>query len=274
MSVATITCPFCSSESFKFSLNQISMFLCHCCQRYLSWEMAEKFRKTETKTSESIFVEVDYSSLLKRSTQINTLPSEHKAKMFLTERQIPSERLNDLYYTDDFNQFLQGTKYEDKFKSKPQIIIPLRSKKGMFGVQARSLDNEGPKYTTIKFVECATIFGKDRVNTDWPITVVEGPFDSMFVDNSIAVTGSGTTKIDFEGDFIYCFDNEPRNKSIVKQMETHLMKGDKVVIWPDKLKQKDINDMVRAGVCVNSVINENIWQGAKGQVRLSMWKKV
>jgi len=270
MSVANIICPFCAKQAFKFPMEEIMMFLCHYCQRTMSWEMASKFGKTKVSTEQKT-TEVDYSAIINRLTPINKLPSEHEAVQFINGRKIPND---DLYYTEDLNKFLQGTKYENKFKSKSYIIIPLRSKYGLFGVQARRLDNEGPKYTTIKFVDCATIFGRNKIDNTKPIIVVEGPFDSMFVENSIAVTGSGITKIDFSGDFVYCLDNEPRSKQIVSIMKKLMKEDYKVVIWPDNIKQKDINDMVLAGIDVNTVIRENIFSGPKALVKLSEWKKV
>ena len=271
--VESVKCPFCASQSFTFLQKEVEMFLCHSCQRNTTWDFAKSFQK-QNHSVKKVSTKVDYSTILQRATKINNLPTEHVARQYCEGRGLPKERMDDLYFVEDFSKFLQGTEYEKKVSSTPKIVIPLRSKHGLFGVQGRTLSNETPKYTTVKFVDCATIYGRDRVDTTKPIVVVEGPFDSMFVENSIAVTGSGTTKIDFEGDFIYCFDNEPRNKMTVKWMSVHLMQNEKVVIWPESIKQKDTNDMVKAGIDVNKVIHENIFTGAKGTVKLHYWKKV
>lgn len=276
MSVESIQCPFCASQSFSFVLKEIEMFLCHHCQRYMPNETAKSFRKKNNTSVQKSSTIVDYSSLLTRAQKINTLPQRHEAVELLQKRKVPSEFLNDLYYVENFRQFLQGTEYEKKVDSFAKIIIPLRSQNGLFGIQARKIDvkDKGPKYFTVKFVECASIFGRERVDRKKPIYVVEGPFDSMFLQNSIAVTGSGISKIDFEGDFVYCLDNEPRNKSIVNIMKQLLSKGNKVVIWPEKIREKDINEMSLSGIDVNTVVKSNIYSGAKGIIKLSNWKKV
>ena len=276
MPVESIQCPFCSGQSFVFPLKEVEMFLCHHCQRYMPNETAKSFRKKNNPSVKKSSTVVDYSSLLGRAKKINTLPQKHVAVEFLQKRKVPSEFLDDLYYVDDFRQFLQGTEYEKKVDSFPKIIIPLRSQNGLFGIQARKIDqkDKGPKYFTVKFVECSSIFGRERVDRNKPIYVVEGPFDSMFLQNSIAVTGSGISKIDFEGDFVYCLDNEPRNKSIVRIMKQLMGSGNKVVIWPEKIKEKDINDMSLSGIDVNAIVKSNIYSGAKGIIKLSNWKKV
>ena len=62
------------------------------------------------------------------------------------------------------------------------------------------------------------IFGLERVNYTQHIFVVEGPIDSLFLDNCIAAGGADLTldsKID-PSKVTYIFDNEPRNKEIIK----------------------------------------------------------
>lgn len=269
--VECVVCPFCKDDAFKLQLNEVWMFLCHSCQRYMSYDFAEGFSTNQSKKIEKSFTIADYSTLLTRANPINKLPSSHSAVKFCNERALPTD---DLYYVDDFKLFLQGTAHEDKVTSTPKILIPLRSKHGLFGVQARTMTGETPKYVTIMFVDCASIYGLDKIDRSKPITVVEGPFDSMFVDNAIAVLGSEVSKIDFEGEFVYCFDNEPRSKNTVENIKKQLKLNNKVVIWPESIKQKDINEMVLAGVEVNSIIRNNTFQGPKGLIRLSSWKRV
>lgn len=273
MSVKIISCPFCNAKSFVFPLEGIQKFLCHSCQRYSSLDFISRFINNNVNKKSS---EIDYSPILSKAVVINNLPSDHHAVKFFDKRRIPTKYKSELYYVNNFKDFLSGTKYDNVKDVFPKIIIPLKSNKGLFGVQARSLDkkDKGPKYTTIKFVDCATVYGKEFLDKNKPVVVVEGPIDSMFIENSIAVTGSGFTKIDFDADFIYCLDNEPRNKSIVNIMAKLLKEEKKVVIWPEKIKEKDINDMVINGIDANSVIHENVYSGAKALIKLSMWKKV
>ena len=86
------------------------------------------------------------------------------------------------------------------------------------------LDEEQPK-----------IFGLDRINTDKPIYITEGPFDATFIKNSVAMAGSDIDIRSFKwSDHIWIFDNEPRNREIVTRISKVVDRGDKVVVWPKK----------------------------------------
>ena len=50
--------------------------------------------------------------------------------------------------------------------------------------------------------------------------------------------------------------------------------GDPVVIFPDSVKQKDINEMVLAGHNVQDLVESNTYQGLQAKLKLSQWKKV
>ena len=49
---------------------------------------------------------------------------------------------------------------------------------------------------------------------------------------------------------------------------------EKVVIWPREIRQKDLNDMVLAGLDVQSIVESNTYQGMEAQVKFIQWKKV
>ena len=119
------------------------------------------------------------------------------------------------------------------------------------------------------------IFGLDRVNTDETIYIVEGPFDSTFIKNSVAMAGSDADIRTFGwSDHIWIFDNEPRNREIVARISKVIDRGDKVVIWPTKIKEKDINDMHLAGHDVQSLVDCNVYQGLEATLKFNTWKKV
>ena len=69
------------------------------------------------------------------------------------------------------------------------MLIPFRNEKGeIFAYQGRAFGNEQPKYMTIKLDQDADkIYGLDRVNNNEQIYVVEGPIDSMFLDNCLSL---------------------------------------------------------------------------------------
>ena len=107
------------------------------------------------------------------------------------------------------------------------------------------------------------------------IFVVEGPIDSLFLDNCIAVAGADFMKLPKE-DTTIIFDNERRNLEIVKQIEKTVNEGYSVVLWPDDLKEKDINDMILAGKTkdeIKTIIEKNTYQGNMAKIRLTTWRR-
>jgi hypothetical protein len=81
----------------------------------------------------------------------------------------------------------------------------------------------------------------------------------------------------FDGDLTIIFDNEPRNKEICKQIEKTISQGRNIVIWPDSIRHKDINDMIIAGYTkeqVQQIITDNTFSGATAQLRFTEWRKI
>ena len=106
------------------------------------------------------------------------------------------------------------------------------------------------------------------------IYVVEGPIDSLFLDNCIAVAGADFNNV--QGDLTVIYDNEPRNKEIVKQIEKTISQGRSVVLWPDSMKEKDINDMILRDYSIDKImeiINKNTYSGQRGEWEVRNWKK-
>jgi hypothetical protein len=123
--------------------------------------------------------------------------------------------------------------------------------------------------------ESPKIYGLDKIDTSKSIYIVEGPFDSTFVQNAVAMCGSDIDIRSFGWrDYIYVFDNEPRNREIVNRISKTINRGDKVIIWPATIHQKDINDMVLAGLNVTDVLKSNIYSGLEAKIKFNNWKKV
>ena len=117
------------------------------------------------------------------------------------------------------------------------------------------------------------IFGQDRINDEEPVYIVEGPFDSTFIQNSVAMAGSDVDCRSFGwSDHIWIYDNEPRNREIVSRISKSVDRGDKVVIWPKNIQQKDINDMFLGGHDVQSVVESNSYSGLEATLKLNDWK--
>ena len=218
--------------------------------------------------------------VLKSLKSISDLSTEHPARKIVEERLIPSEFLSDLYLCESFYKFT-NTLVPNKFPSldgdHPRLLIPFRNEKGeVFAYQGRSFGKEQPKYITIRLDDDTTkIFGLDRIDDTKQVYAVEGPIDSLFLDNCIAVGGADLAKL--ENDTVIIFDNEPRNREICKQMDSCIGFGKRIVIWPDSMKHKDINDMIMAGYAkeqIQEIIDDNIFSGASAKLRFSEWKKI
>ena len=192
-------------------------------------------------------------------------------------RGIPEEQFDRLYYCPNFKEWTNKQKqvFADTKNDDGRIIIPLIDEQGnLFGYQGRSLEfNAKMRYITVMLDEDAPkIFGLDRINPEETVYVTEGPFDSFFIPNSIAMCGSDVDLRHLDYQFVFVYDNEPRNKQIVEKITRAAQQGHRVVIFPKNLREKDLNDMVNSGINVKDVIESNIYQGLEAQLKLSSWK--
>ena len=146
----------------------------------------------------------------------------------------------------------------------------------LIGIQGRALGPNFVKYITIMINDDAPkIYGLDKVNETKPIYIIEGPFDSTLVENSVAMCGSDIDIRTFGwGSYIWVYDNEPRNREIVNRISKTIDRGDKVIIWPNEIVEKDINDMVLAGHDIRSILESNIYSNLEAKIKFNNWKKV
>jgi hypothetical protein len=213
---------------------------------------------------------------------ITELNKEHSARIYLENRKIPQNFLSKIFYCEKFKQWTNEQKetFESTKYDEPRIIIPLTNKGEIFGFQGRSLSKKPKvKYITIILDEDQPkIYGLDRIDWNKIVYVVEGPFDSMFIDNSIAMVGADIDKMffatNFETNFVMVYDNEKRNKEMVARLEKSIEMKFPVVIWPKDLKEKDINDIVLSGQDVESMLKLNTYQGLEAKLKFTNWKKV
>ena len=198
------------------------------------------------------------------------------AKEYLTKRGLDPTKF---YFADKFKQWVNTQKKTFDYinKDESRIIIPMYDEsKTLIGFQGRSLGPNSVKYITVMLNEEAPkIYGLDTIKTEKPIYIVEGPFDSSLIENSVAMCGSDIDIRTFGwSDYIWVFDNEPRNREIIKRIDKTISRGDKVVIWPSSIKEKDVNDMINAGQDVSSVLESNVYSGLKAKIKFNNWKKV
>ena len=203
--------------------------------------------------------------------------SEHDAaRLYLEKRLIDPKIFN---YTPTFKKWvntLVPNKFSDVKYDEPRIIIPLIYENQLIGFQGRALGPNSVKYITIMLDDDAPkIYGLDKINNQFPVFVTEGPFDSTFVSNSIAMCGADADVRKWGiSDPVWVYDNEPRSNEIVKRVSSTIDRGEKVVIWPSNINEKDINDMTLAGHNVMDVLNSNTYSGLKAQLQFNTWKRI
>ena len=73
---------------------------------------------------------------------------------------------------------------------------------------------------------------------------------------------------------VWIYDNEPRNAEIHQRISKVISRGEKVVIWPSSIKEKDVNEMILSGLDVESVIQLNTYSGLEANLKFTTWKKI
>ena len=197
------------------------------------------------------------------------------AKAYLENRKLNPDNY---YYTEKFKEWTNSLRptFDNVSKDEPRIIIPLFYQNILVGFQGRALGPSKIKYITIMLTDDAPkIYGLDKVQKNKSVYITEGPFDSTFISNSIALCGA-------DGDIdkwgisnpVWIYDNEPRNREILSRISRVIEMGQKVIIWPSIIKEKDINDMVLSGLDVQSVIESNTYSGLEAKLKFTTWKKI
>jgi transcription elongation factor Elf1 len=298
-------CPLCGdsqrnkskARGFVFKVKTDLLYKCHNCgislpfpalleklDSQLSSEYRlEKFRESNSSKHDMRKVKKIVSTtpkfsvdILSSLTPIQKLNNSHPAREYLLNRRLP---LDDLFWTDTFKEFTNSVKsgtFDDTSKDEGRIIIPFRDKEGVtFGYQGRSLEKTGLRYITILLQEDASkIFGLNRLDYDNTIYITEGPFDSLLLDNAIAMAGADVSRSSVVGgDVVFVYDNEPRNPQITQRIQKHIDSGDSVIIWPKNIREKDVNDMVLAGIDVKNVVKSNTYSGLTAKLKFNDWKK-
>jgi len=301
-------CPICGdsqknkskARGFIYQVKQDLFYKCHNCsfgttfanllkridanlykeyllEKYKEGETASGFRPTTcVPTPKNILPKKTIS--LKSFAELN---DDHPAKILFKKRKIPKEHWRELYFAPQFFKFSQRmTQTVSKIiNDHPRMIIPFYDENDeLFAFQGRAFGSEQPKYlTTILNKKIKKIFGLNRANFNKPLYVVEGPIDSLFIQNGIAVAQGDLRIPKYKSNSILIPDNEPRNKEICKNIEKYLKQDYKVVLWPKEIESKDINQMVLSGMStdeIQQIINTNTYSGLEGLAVFSSWKKI
>ena len=293
-------CPICGdsqknknkTRGYLYPVKNNTNFKCHNCGASLSFNnflkeldpvlhkqyTLEKFK--EGHTGRGFVVEAPKlefkKPVFKKSLNLPKASSNPVAKEYLEKRKLNPEKF---YFADKFKEWTNSQKqtFDTIGRDECRIIIPMHDKdNNLIGFQGRSLVPNSVKYITVMLDEEAPkIYGLNTVDEKLPVYVVEGPFDSTFVNNSVALCGSDGDVRCLEGSsVVFVYDNEPRNREIVNRIGKCISRGQSVVIWPSGIVEKDINDMVLSGLNVMDVIKSNTYSGLEAKIKFNNWKKI
>jgi len=198
------------------------------------------------------------------------------AKEYLEKRNINPDQF---YFAEKFKQWVNTQKktFSKITYEESRIIIPLYDfDNTLIGFQGRSLNSKSVKYITVMLNEDSPkIYGLNKIKKDETVYITEGPFDSTFIHNSIAMCGADADISNFGfDDVVWIYDNEPRNREIVQRISKTIDNGEKVIIWPTNINEKDINDMILAGHKVMDVLKSNTYSGLEAKIKFNNWKKI
>jgi len=301
-------CPICGdsqrnknkARGYLYQVKSNTNFKCHNCGLNISFNnflkqldinthkqyTFEKFKEGNTGRNFTVdepkfnFQKPDFFTKRENSKNVKKLDlpkasEDPDAKKYLESRNLNPDKF---YYTDKFKSWTNSLKkvFDDITKDEPRIIIPLFYQNTLVGFQGRSLGSSKIKYITVMLNDDAPkIYGLDEVEKTKTVYITEGPFDSTFISNSIALCGA-------DGDVgkwgintrVWIYDNEPRNPEIVRRIQSKIESGESVVIYPNTIVEKDINDMVLSGLDVQSMIESNTYSGLEAKLKFTTWKKI
>lgn len=213
-------------------------------------------------------------------TRLSELDTEHEAVQFVNKRNIPKNKLKQIYYIDNISKISEfNNDYAASIKTKePRIVFPFYDfNNELTGLTCRAIRGEALRYITVKIIDDKPlIYGLESIDKNSTIYVVEGPIDSLFLVNSIAIAGTSLQKINESNfnDVVVIYDNQPRNKQVCSQIEKAIDNQYKVCIWPQNIVEKDINDMVNYNINVQKIVRENIFCGLEAKMKFMGWKRI
>jgi hypothetical protein len=220
------------------------------------------------------------------------LPRNHFCIEYLKNRQIDEKHYSKLYYTSHYKQFCDEIypNHGKEIDDDKRLVIPFYDEyNSLIAVSGRALENASEKlrYVTMRTNESKDklIYGLNTVNKNKTVYIVEGPIDSIFLDNCIA-SGDANLKlaakklIDIgfnKENIILCPDREPRNREIVKIINTFIEEDFRVCLFPEKMMGKDINEMIQLGYSeheIQDIIDEHTYNGLRLRMEFITWKKI
>lgn len=257
-------------------------------ERYKAGESGNSnYKKPTFNIPQPRFDKIEKRKEFQHAEWVSDLPSGHFCLEYVTKRQIPSKYYDKLLFTPHYNQFVTTLipNHGKKIVDDARLVIPFYDEYNeLIAVSGRALETSDKtlRYVTLRTndSEEKLIYGMDRINLSEPVKIVEGPLDSLFLDNCVASGDANLLSVakKIKSDkIILIFDNEKRNKEILKMMQDAINSQQDVVIWPDNIIGKDINEMIMNGLSsseIESIISSNTLSGLKAQTRFTFWKRV
>lgn len=304
--LANFRCPLCGdsqksrtrARGYLFSTSDGVMYKCHNCgasrnlrsflrevspHLYESYVMETMREQAAGNQSEAQSAPPEPSSTLfetdlhRLGSRVSDLPTDHPAREWWKSRSIPECRAHLARWVDPWcdtvERVLAPGKYGDKKSPVGRIAFPFVSKSGVVtSITARALDGEKPKYSSLRTSKStdAVPFGDRDADYSRDVFVTEGPIDSLFLDNAVALGGVNHNFRVPNG--VYVIDNEPRNEEVVRVMRRLVKDGERVVVWPRDFQHKDVNDAASAGVDVKAVVMNRIFSGLRAEIEINAWR--
>ena len=293
-------CPICGdsqkqknkARGYIYPIKNNMNYKCHNCGASLSFNnflkqvdttlhkqyTLEKFK--EGHTGRNFVVEepkFEFSKpVFKKSFDLPKASSNSFASDYLTKRKLDPDKF---YFADKFMEWTNSQKqtFDTILRDESRIVIPMYDEtKNLIGFQGRALGKSFTKYITVMLDdEAPKAYGLDSIDKTSTVYITEGPFDSTFICNSIAMCGADADISNWGiSDPVWIYDNEPRNREIVSRIQRTINNGGRVVIWPTNIEEKDINDMVLAGHDVMSMLESNTHSGLEAKIKFNNWKRV
>ena len=233
------------------------------------------------------FGKVETQKVFEHAEWVSDLPSGHFCLNYVENRLLPKEVWNLLLFTNKYKEFCD-TLIPDHGKTvidDARLIIPFFDRHNqLVAVSGRALETSDK---TLRYVTLRTndsddklIYGMDRVDLNDTVYLVEGPLDSLFLKNCVASGDANlslTAKNISAKKLVLVFDNEPRNKEVCKLLENAIKSNHYVVIWPDNMDGKDINEMILNGFSngeIQDIIDSNTFYGLEAIAKFTFWKKL
>ena len=233
------------------------------------------------------FGHIKKRSIFEHGIWINDLPSGHFCLNYVENRLVPKEHYDKLLFTSNYKTFCDELipDHGKELVEDARLVIPyFNYQNELIAVSGRALETSDRtlRYVTLRTNESTNklIFGTDRVDLTKQVYLVEGPLDSLFLDNCVASGDANlalTVKNIQAKKVTLVFDNEPRNKEVCKLIENAIKSNHNVVIWPDGIEGKDINEMILNGFSaseIQEIIHTNTFYGLEAIAKFTFWKKL